>query len=105
MSMNKSDNPTLYEISQLRKDWGLAGEEDTHLVVELDAESYWETGEGTVEYVKERDDGSVTVGMTPISGPQHTQRLKIPADGRKKQRFSGVARGANNLGVEKVYER
>lgn len=28
-------NPTLYEISQLREDWGLAGEEDTHLVVFL----------------------------------------------------------------------
>ena len=27
--------PTLYEISQLREDWGLAGEEETHLVVFL----------------------------------------------------------------------
>jgi hypothetical protein len=35
MSLQTYDNPTLYEISQLRKDWGLAGEEDTHLVVFL----------------------------------------------------------------------
>jgi hypothetical protein len=35
MSIQTFDNPTLYEISSLRKDWGLAGEEDTHLVVFL----------------------------------------------------------------------
>lgn len=35
MSINDFDNPSLYEISQLRKDWGLAGEASTHLVVFL----------------------------------------------------------------------
>jgi hypothetical protein len=28
-------NPTLYEVSQMREDWGLEGEEDTHLVLIL----------------------------------------------------------------------
>jgi hypothetical protein len=35
MSIQQFENPTLYEISQLRRDWGLAGEESTHLVVFL----------------------------------------------------------------------
>jgi hypothetical protein len=35
MSIQTFENPTLYEVSQLREDWGLAGEEDTHLVVFL----------------------------------------------------------------------
>jgi hypothetical protein len=35
MSIQAMRNPTLYEVSQLREDWGLAGEEDTHLVVFL----------------------------------------------------------------------
>jgi hypothetical protein len=35
MSTTTTDVPSLYEISQLREDWGLEGEEDTHLVVFL----------------------------------------------------------------------
>jgi hypothetical protein len=35
MTINNIRNPTLYEVSQLREDWGLEGEEDTHLVVFL----------------------------------------------------------------------
>jgi hypothetical protein len=35
MNIETIQNPSLYEISQLRKDWGLAGEQDTHLVVFL----------------------------------------------------------------------
>lgn len=35
MNVESIRNPTLYEISQLREDWGLEGEEDTHLVVFL----------------------------------------------------------------------
>jgi hypothetical protein len=35
MNIESIRNPTLYEISQLREDWGLEGEEDTHLVVFL----------------------------------------------------------------------
>jgi len=35
MSVDDFDNPNLYEVSQLREDWGLAGEMDTHLVVFL----------------------------------------------------------------------
>lgn len=35
MKIDNIENPTLYEISQLREDWGLAGEQDTHLVVFL----------------------------------------------------------------------
>lgn len=35
MNLENIENPTLYEVSSLRKDWGLAGEERTHLVVFL----------------------------------------------------------------------
>lgn len=35
MNANNIRNPTLYEVSQLKEDWGLVGEEDTHLVVFL----------------------------------------------------------------------
>jgi hypothetical protein len=35
MSSKDIDNPTLHEVSQLREDFGLAGEQDTHLVVFL----------------------------------------------------------------------
>jgi hypothetical protein len=33
--MDNIRTPTLYEVSQLKEDWGLVGEEDTHLVVIL----------------------------------------------------------------------
>ena len=32
---NETNNPTLYEVSQMRYDWGLEGEKDTHLTVFL----------------------------------------------------------------------
>ena len=35
MTINDFESPTLYEVSQLREDFGLAGEADTHLVVFL----------------------------------------------------------------------
>jgi hypothetical protein len=35
MKTQTIDTPTLHEVSQLREDWGLAGEQDTHLVVFL----------------------------------------------------------------------
>jgi hypothetical protein len=35
MDIENITNPTLYEVSQLREDWGLAGEADTHLVIFL----------------------------------------------------------------------
>jgi len=35
MSIQDYDNPDLYEVSQLREDFGLAGEQETHLVVFL----------------------------------------------------------------------
>lgn len=79
-------------------------EEGTHLVVDLHPDEYWEMGEGTVEYVKETRRGH-TVGMTPISGPQHMCRLKIPSDARKGLTYTGTARGAKNLRVSRVYER
>lgn len=79
-------------------------EQDTHLVVHLHDDEYWQMGEGTVEFVKETRDGH-TVGMTPLSGPQHTCRLKIPSDARKGLTYTGTARGAKNLRVDRVVER
>lgn len=35
MKIDNITNPTLYEVSKLREDWGLAGEADTHLVAFL----------------------------------------------------------------------
>lgn len=35
MEIENIRNPTLYEVSQMREDWGLEGEEDTHLVLVL----------------------------------------------------------------------
>lgn len=35
MPIKSYDNPSLYEVSRLREDWGLSGEQDTHLVVFL----------------------------------------------------------------------
>ena len=35
MNIETIENPSLYEVSRLREDWGLAGEQDTHLVVFL----------------------------------------------------------------------
>lgn len=81
-----------------------AVEEGTHLVVDLHDDEYWEMGEGTVEYVEETRDGH-TIGMTPISGPQHICRLKIPSDARKGLTYTGTAGGAKNLRVNKVWER
>lgn len=82
-----------------------AVEKDTHLVVDLHDDEYWEMGEGTVEFVKEYDSGKVHIGITPLSGPQHTSRIKVPADARKGIKFNGTAKGARNLRVNKVYER
>lgn len=80
-------------------------EEDTHLVVDLHEDAYWQQGEGTVEYVKEHDSGAVTVGMTPLSGPQHMCRLTVPADAREGLTYTGAAQGAKNLRVSGVYVR
>lgn len=37
VDIDSIQNPTLYEVSQMREDWGLVGEEDTHLVLVLSA--------------------------------------------------------------------
>jgi hypothetical protein len=80
-------------------------ERGTHIVVRLHEDEYWMMGEGEVEFVTEYDSGAVHVGITPLSGPQHTSRLKIPADAREGLRFTGVAGGAKNLRVDHVYKR
>lgn len=78
-------------------------EKDTHIIVDLHDDCYWEQAEGYVDYVTEYDDGSTTVGMHGLRG--HQCRLKIPSDGRQRMTFTGQARGARNLPVDAVYER
>lgn len=74
-------------------------ERGTYLVVDLHSDAYWEMGCGRVTGVAEYDSGATHVII------DHNSRLKIPADAREGLRFSGAARGSNNLKVKSVYEK
>lgn len=78
-------------------------ESGTYLIVELHDDEYWQQGEGTVEYVTEYDDGRVHIGVKGRRG--HPNKLKIPADGRRRMRYNGAASGAHNLRVDGVRSR
>jgi len=75
-------------------------ERGDYLVVELDDECYWQQSEGRVSSVTEWDDGSMSIKHSNGRGT-----LKVPADGRKKMKVNGAARGARNLPVKGVYVR
>ncbi len=76
---------------------------DTHLVIDLHEDEYWDSGEGKVETVTEYDSGEVHVILRGLRGYRNV--LKIPSDARKGLRFDGAAKGARNLRVSSVYER
>lgn len=73
-------------------------ERGDYIVVELDDDCYWMQSEGRVSSVTEYDDGSMSIKHSNGRGT-----LKVPADGRKKMKVNGAARGARNLPVKGVY--
>jgi hypothetical protein len=78
--------------------------EDTYIVVELHEEEYWQQAEGHVSSVTRYDGGETVVHIK--GGRGHPAKLRIPKDARKGLRYThGAAQGANNLRVERVYER